>query len=39
MNSVKSALMDKIRAERALSDDLQTAIGAAIDEFKTGFLA
>ncbi|MDR1960651.1 MAG: F0F1 ATP synthase subunit alpha [Gracilibacteraceae bacterium] len=39
MNTVKAGVMDKIRAEKALSDELQTDIGASINEFKEGFLA
>ncbi|MDR1604442.1 MAG: F0F1 ATP synthase subunit alpha [Gracilibacteraceae bacterium] len=39
MNTVKTGVMEQLRAEKSLSGDLQTAIGQAIDEFKQGFLA
>ncbi|MDR0433441.1 MAG: F0F1 ATP synthase subunit alpha [Gracilibacteraceae bacterium] len=39
MSDVKGALMDKLRAEKALSGDFEEALGAAINEFKEGFLA
>ncbi|MDR1070657.1 MAG: F0F1 ATP synthase subunit alpha [Gracilibacteraceae bacterium] len=39
MNTVKADIMDRLRAEKALSDELREAVGAAVDEFKEGFLA
>jgi F-type H+-transporting ATPase subunit alpha len=39
MNTVKIGVMDELRAGNSLTDELQAAVGAAIDEFKEGFLA
>ncbi|MDR1320053.1 MAG: F0F1 ATP synthase subunit alpha [Gracilibacteraceae bacterium] len=39
MNTVKADIMDRLRAEKALSDELREAVGAAVNEFKEGFLA
>jgi F-type H+-transporting ATPase subunit alpha len=39
MRTVKAQLTEKIRTEKALSDELMKEIGDAINEFKQGFLA
>lgn len=39
MRTVKAHIPEKIRTEKALSDELMKEIGAAINEFKQGFLA
>jgi F-type H+-transporting ATPase subunit alpha len=39
MRSVKADLLARIRAEKALSDELNAEIEKAINEFKQGFLA
>lgn len=39
MRTVKAEILEKIRTEKALSDDLNTQIDNAIKEFKQGFLA
>ncbi len=39
MRTVKVQLTEKIRTEKALSDELMKEIGDAINEFKQGFLA
>lgn len=38
MRTVKAPVLEKIRTEKALSDELNQEIGAAINEFKQGFL-
>jgi F-type H+-transporting ATPase subunit alpha len=39
MRTVKAHIPEKIRTEKALSDELMKEIGDAINEFKQGFLA
>jgi len=39
MRTVKTQIPEKIRTEKALSNELMKEIGDAIDEFKQGFLA
>jgi F-type H+-transporting ATPase subunit alpha len=39
MRTVKAHIPEKIRTAKALSDELMQEIGAAINEFKQGFLA
>jgi len=39
MRTVKADILEKIRAEKALSDELNTQIEKAIKEFKQGFMA